>query len=147
MCNQITNNEMKTDLTKILSVSGRSGLYRYIAQGRQGVIIEALADKARICVPLSSKITTLADISIYTESGEMKLQEVFLKMNEALAGAAAPSSKADASEITVLFKKAVPDYDGSRFYISHMKKVVDWYNCLHEYASFDFEQPEQPAQE
>lgn len=138
---------MKTDLAKILSVSGRSGLYNYIAQGRQGVIIESLADGSRTSVPLSSKITTLADISIYTQTGEMKLKDVFLKLNEALAGSNAPSSKAGKDEIVALFKKAVPDYDDSRFYVSHMKKVIDWYNDLHDHASFDFEEEPQPDQE
>ncbi len=134
---------MKTDPTKILSVSGHPGLYRYIAQGRQGVIIESLSDKRRTCAPLSSKITSLADISIYTDEGELKLKEVFLKLHDALSGAEAPSSKAADSEIAALFKKAVPNYDGSRFYVSHMRKIIDWYNNLVKYASLDFAEPEE----
>lgn len=129
---------MTTDLSKILSVSGQSGLFLYISQARTGAIVESLADKKRSCFGMSSRITTLADISIYTEDGEVKLKDVFLKMKEVLGDADAPGSKAPADELKALFAKALPDYDGNRFYVSHMKKVVDWYNILKKYASLDF---------
>ena len=92
-------------------------------------------------------MTTLADISIYTTEGEMKLSEVFLKLKDVLGGAEAPASKASSDELKALFAKAVPDYDGERFYVSHMKKVVDWYNCLLKYASLDFVTPEEETSE
>lgn len=140
---------MKTDLSKILSVSGQSGLFLFLAQARSGVIAEALADKKRTCLSLSSRITTLADIAIYTDEGELKLVEVFNKLHEALGENDAPTSKASADELKALFAKAVPNYDGDRFYVSHMKKVVDWYNCLKNFASLDFavEGEEEKAEE
>ena len=95
----------------------------------------------------SAGITTLADISIYTLEGELKLKEVFLKLQSVLGDADAPSSKDDVSKIKALFDKAVPDYDGDRFYVSHMKKVVDWYNELKNYASLDFVEEEEEAAE
>lgn len=129
---------MKTDLTRILSVSGQHGLFNYVAQARNGAIVEALSDKKRTCFDMKSRITTLADISIYTNEGEMKLQEVFLKLKEALGDADAPSPKSSSEELKALFAKAIPDYDADRFYVSHMKKVVEWYNELKHFASFDF---------
>lgn len=131
---------MKTDLARILSVSGQHGLFNYIAQARNGAIVEALSDKRRTCFDMKSRITTLADISIYTSEGEMKLQEVFQKLHDALGEADAPTSKASAYELKALFLKAIPNYDGDRFYVSHMKKVVDWYNELKNFASLDFEE-------
>ena len=128
----------KTDLAKILSVSGSRGLYRYLAQARSGAIAESLADGHRTIFDLKSKITTLAHISIYTEEGELKLQEVFGKLHATLGEKDAPTSKASADELKALFAKAIPDYDGDRFYVSHMKKVVDWYNDLKNHASLDF---------
>ena len=133
---------MKTDLSKILSISGQHGLFQYLAQARTGAVVESLPDKKRTVVDAKNRITTLADISIYTTEGETKLQEVFLKMKEALGDSAAPSSKAPAAELKGLFVKAMPDYDEERFYVSHMKKVVDWYNELREYASLDFTDPD-----
>ena len=129
---------MKTDLTRILTVSGQSGLYLYLAQARSGAVVESLTDRKRTAFGMSNRITTLADISIYTDGEEMKLQEVFGKLHEVLGDQDAPGSKAPAEDIRALFEKAVPNYDRDRFYVSHMKKVVDWYNCLKNYASLDF---------
>ena len=121
---------MKTDLSKILAVSGEHGLFKFLAQARSGAIVEPLDGGDRKVFDYRSRITSLADISIYTESGELKLQEVFLKMKEVLGDKQAPDSKkAPVSEIKALFDKAIPDYDGSRFYVSHMKKVAAAPRC------------------
>ena len=133
---------MKTDLTKVLAISGQSGLYYFVSQSRTGVIVEALADKKRSNVAASGKVTSLADISIYTDEEEVKLQQVFVNMHEVLGEADAPTSKAKPEELKSLFEKAIPTYDRDRFYVSHMKKVVDWYNALKNYASLDFAEPE-----
>ena len=138
---------MKTDLSKILAISGQSGLYLYISHARNGAIVEALADKKRSSVGMTSKITSLSDISIYTEDEEVKLQQVFLNMKEVLGDADAPSAKSPADELKALFEKALPDYARDRFYVSHMKKVVEWYNALKKYASLDFVNPEEEAEQ
>ena len=134
---------MKTDLSKILSIAGQHGLFSYVAQARGGVIVEALSDKRRTMSGAKNRISSLADIAIYTVQEEMKLRDVFLKMKDVLGEGEAPSSKAPVSEIKALFERAVPDYDPDRFYVSHMKKVVDWYNELRAYASFDFVEEEE----
>ena len=133
---------MKTDLTRILAISGQSGLFNFISQSRTGVIVEGLADKKRSNVAATGKVTSLADISIYTDDEEVKLQQVFLNLKEVLGDADAPTSKASAEDLKALFEKALPTYDRDRFYVSHMKKVVDWYNCLKNNASLDFVDPE-----
>ena len=145
---------MKTDLSKILAISGQSGLFLYISQARNGAVVEALADKKRSSVGMSSKITSLADISIYTEDEEVKLQQVFLNMKDVLGEENAPSAKSAPEVLKSFFEKALPEYDRDRFYVSHMKKVVEWYNALKNYASLDFvdldaedEEAEAPEQE
>lgn len=137
---------MKTDLTRILSISGQSGLYHYVSNARNGVVVEALADGKRSSFGMSSKMTSLADISIYTDDEEVKLQQVFLNMKEVLGDADAPSAKSSADELKALFEKALPTYDRDRFYVSHMKKVVEWYNAIKKYASFDFTDPDAEAE-
>jgi len=129
---------MQTDLRKVLSVSGQRGLYMYVAQARNGVIAESLAEKKRVVFSGTSRISTLADIAIFTSEGELRLAEVFVAIKEALGEAEAPSSKASESEIVALFTKAIPDYDSDRFYLSHMRKVLDWYSEIVKYASLDF---------
>ncbi len=133
---------MKTDLTKILSVSGKSGLFLYLAQARSGVIAEALSDKKRTMLDLKSRITTLADISIFAASGEVKLKDVLLSLGKVYNGKPGPEKPSD-KELKDVFQKAVPDYDQDRFYVSHMKKVHEWYNQLVKYASLDFVEEEQ----
>ncbi|MBR1698604.1 MAG: DUF5606 domain-containing protein [Bacteroidales bacterium] len=129
---------MKTDLAKTLSIRGQHGLFNYIAQSRSGAIVESFEDKKRYNFSAGAGITSLADISIYTEEGEVKLQEVFGKMQEVLGENDAPGAKAPETELKALFAKALPTYDANRFYVSHMKKVVEWYNALKHYASLDF---------
>lgn len=138
---------MKTDLRRILSVSGQHGLYRYLAQARNGAVAENLADKKRTVFTGSSRITTLADIAIYTSEGEMKLSDVFLAIKAALGDAEAPSAKASDKEVQDFFAKAIPDYDADRFYLSHMRKVLDWYSQIVKYASLDFVSDDEESEE
>ena len=130
---------MKTDLSRILAVTGQHGLFRYVAQARNGVIAESLETGRRTVFDAHSRITTLADIAIYTNEEELKLAEVFTALQKTLDGQAAPSAKAAETELVALFGKAVPNYDADRFHVSHMRKVVGWYSELEKYASLDFE--------
>ena len=138
---------MKTDLTRILSISGQSGLFNYVSQARHGVVVESLVDGKRSSFGMTSKMTSLADISIYTDDEEVKLQQVFTNMKEVLGDDDAPSSKSTPETLKALFEKALPAYDRDRFYVSHMKKVVEWYNVLKNHASLDFTDPEAEAEE
>jgi hypothetical protein len=138
---------MKTDLTRILSISGQSGLFNYVSQARNGVVVESLLDGKRSSFGMTSKMTSLADISIYTEDEEVKLQQVFTNMKEVLGEEDAPSAKSAPETLKALFEKALPAYDRDRFYVSHMKKVVEWYNALKNFASLDFVNPEDEAEE
>lgn len=139
----------KTDLRKILSISGEHGLFEYVAQAKAGLIAENLETKRRSTFGAQARVSSLADISIYTETAEMPLKEVFRKMAEKLAGGEAMSSKSASKDIEKFFGEAVPDYDADRFYVSHMKKVLDWYNCLRQFASLEFmdEEDEEKAEE
>ena len=88
---------------------------------------------------MSARMTSLADISIYTDDEEVKLQDVFEKMHAHLGENDAPSAKSDPKVLKGLFEEALPTYDRDRLYVSHMKKVVEWYNILKNHASLDFE--------
>lgn len=138
---------MKTDLKKILAVGGQSGLFNYLAHTRKGAVIESIVTKKRISVGMDAKLTSLADISIYTDEGEAKLQQVLENMKAYLGEKDAPTSKSRPEEIKALFAEVLPNYDADRFYLSHMKKVVDWYNFLKQYASLEFVQEEDEQQE
>ena len=130
---------MKTDLSKILSVAGQHGLFLYVAPMRGGAVAEALSNHKRTAFDAHSRISTLSDIAIYTSEGEMRLADVFTAMKKAAdAGAAVPAAKASEREITGFFQTAIPNYDSDRFYLSHMRKVLDWYSELEKYASLEY---------
>ena len=133
---------MKTDLRKVLSVSGQPGLFLYVSQANNGAIVESFLTGKRPCYGLSARMTSLADISIFTTEDEIKLQEVFEKMLAVLGDKEAPAGKSDPKVLKTFFEEVLPNYDKDRFYASHMKKVVEWYNLLKTKASLDFESHE-----
>ena len=136
---------MKTNLQKILSIAGQPGLFSYLTQANAGVVVESLATKKRTVCGMSMRISSLSDISVFTEEGEVSLETMFEKMKEKLGEQAAPSSKSNPEELKKFFGEVLPDYDRDKFYVSHMKKVVEWYNVLKVFASLDFEKPEEDS--
>ena len=68
-------------------------------------------------------------------------------MAKELAGGPAPSSKSDNKVIKDFFEKVLPNYDGDRFYVSHMKNMLDWYNALQQFASLEFVDDEEENKE
>ncbi len=137
----------KTDLRKILSISGEHGLFEYVAQAKAGLIAENLETKRRTTFGAQARVSSLADISIYTETAEMPLKDVFRAIAAKLDGGESISSKAASKDIEKFFGEVVPEYDADRLYVSHMKKVLDWYNCLRQFATLDFADEEEEAEE
>ena len=137
----------KTDLKKILSVSGEHGLFAYIAQGRNGIIAESLETGNRQLFGPNAKVSALADISIYTDEADVPLREVLTAMAEKLAQGPAPDPKSDNRTIKNFFAEVIPNYDEDRFYVSHMKKILGWYEVLRTHASLDFVEEEKKEEE
>lgn len=139
---------MKTDLTKILSIGGQPGLYLYLAQSNGGVVVESLMDKQRKWTGPSARMTALSDISVYTqEEDELPLQDIFIRMKEHLKDAPAPDPRSKDTDMPGFFETVIPEYDRERFYASHMKKVLEWYNVLHAADALDFEVAEEEVKE
>ena len=136
------------DLKDIMSISGKPGLYKNIAQSKTGVIVESLIDSKRFQVFASDKISSLGEISIYTSGEDMPLREIFRLIREKHAEQPAPDHKATDKELVEFFEAIVPEYDKERFYISHMRKLASWYNMLLEKGITDFsEVAEEPTEE
>ena len=133
----------KTDLKKILSVSGEHGLYAYVAQGRNGMIAESLLTGQRKQFGPQAKVSSLADISIYTTEKEVSLREVLEAMAAKLAQGPAPDPKGNPKAVKAFFDEVIPNYDEDRFYVSHMKKILGWYEDLRAHASLEFVEDEE----
>jgi len=131
------------DLKEILSISGKPGLFKSVAQTKTGVIVESLIDNKRFQVFSSDKISSLGEISIYTSGEDMALRRVFKLMQEKETGAPVPAVTANDKELVEYFEASVPEYDKNRFYLSHMRKVIGWYHLLIEKGYNDFTEPEE----
>lgn len=124
-------------LKDIMAISGHSGLFKFISQGRQGIIVEALSDGKRSSIPTSAKASSLTDIAIFTNDGEQPLKAVLKKVREAENGGQSINHKSDDKEIKKYFEKILPDYDRERVYTSDIRKVINWYNQLQSLNMLD----------
>ena len=129
---------------RILTISGKPGLYRLLSQGRNMFIVEAVdATKKRMPVYNSDKVVMLDDIAIYTDTEEIPLREVFAKIQEKEGGVLPFDIKAATpEELVEYFESVMPDYDRDRVYLTHIKKIYAWYNILVENGVVDFTQEE-----
>lgn len=138
----------------ILAVSGKPGLYRLVSQGRGMLIVETIDDsKKRMPVGARDRVTSLNDVSMYTNEDDKPLMEIFQsiydKVNEGLA--LIDYKKANKAELAEFMGAVVPDYDRDRVHDSDIKKLVQWYNILAKGGYTEFATPaaeeEAPAAE
>ncbi|UTW62685.1 DUF5606 domain-containing protein [bacterium SCSIO 12741] len=119
------------DLSKILAVSGKGGLFEIVGQTRNGVIVQSLLDGKRYPTYANQQISALEEISIYGEVDDIPLKEVFQKIYDVENGAVTSvKPKASGADIRDYFSDIVPDFDEERVYNSDIKKVMSWYNLL-----------------
>lgn len=125
-------------LDKVLSISGKPGIYALKTQTRSGFVAESLLDGKRITVGIRHNVSILSEIAIYTLSAEKPLREVFQKIKEKEDGGPTISHKVTRDELEEYFFNLIPDYDEDRVYPSDIKKVVHWYNILQKNDMLDF---------
>lgn len=117
-------------IKKILSISGKPGLFELKVQTRTGFVAESLLDGKKITVGLRANVSLLSEIAVYTYSEEVRLAEVFkaiaTKENEGVA----LSHKESDDQLKAYFREILPEYDEDRVYTSDIKKVLNWYNLL-----------------
>lgn len=130
------------NLKDYLAISGEHGLFKFIAQGRNAIIVEHLETGKRASAHGSAKVSSLEEISIFTESEDLPLGKVFDKIFEKENGGPAPDAKADAAKLKSYFEEVLPEYDKDRVYPSDIKKVFLWYNTLHKLKLLVKEEPE-----
>lgn len=125
-------------LDKILSISGKPGLYKIIAQTRNGFIAESLIDKKKVNVNIHSNVSILSEIAVYTLTEELPLREVLKKVKEKENGQQTAISHKDSKDtLEEYFFEVLPDYDEDRVYASDIKKIVQWYNLLQSHNMLD----------
>ena len=126
-------------LDKILSISGKPGLYQLLTQTRSGFVGESLLDGKRLSVGIRHNVSVLSEIAIYTLEEEIPLREVFQKIKEKENGKkTSVSHKDDKLKLEEYFFEVLPNYDEDRVYPSDIKKIIQWYNLLVDKGFADF---------
>lgn len=135
------------DLTGIISISGQPGLYKIVAQSKNGIIVEGLSDKKRVNVYASTKVSTLSDIGMYTTGDDKPLEEIMTAIFEKEKGGPSVDAKADDKQIEKYFSEILPDYDKERVYVSNMRKLFSWYNILQATGNLKEKEEKKDAEE
>ena len=139
---------MKTiQLKDILAISGKGGLFKFIAQARNGIVVESLEDQKRHVAPATARVSSLKDIAIFTIDEEVPLADIFFMIHEKSEGKETLSHKAPVEELKIQFKELVPEYDEDRVYISDIKKVFQWYNQLQQHQLLEVIDKEEDQEE
>lgn len=133
----------------ILAITGKPGLYSLVQQGRGMLIVETIDEKKRrFPVGPRDRVTSLNDVSMYTEGDDVSLNSVFHNIKELYQGKTVDIDlkKASKDELADFMAKALPSYDRERVHLSDIKKLIQWYNLLVSNGISDFEPAEEPAE-
>lgn len=120
------------ELSKIMTISGKSGLFVVVSQAKTSVIVESLIDKKRLPVFTTEKMSMLSDINVFVEDGDIQLVEVFKKIYAKEGEKSAIDSKSDDKALKAYFEEVLPEYNKEKVYISDIRKMISWYNLLQQ---------------
>ena len=118
------------NLKGLIAISGKPGLYKVAAQGRNNIIVESLDTGKKFPAFATEKISALEDISIYTYEEDVPLSDVYDKLAEKVNFDAAISHKESSAKLREELTSFLPDFDEDRIYDSDIRKIFQWYNIL-----------------
>ena len=117
-------------IKRILSISGRPGLFKLVSQGKNMLIVESLQNGKRTPAYAHDKVVSLGDISIYTEDEDVPLADVLEAIKEKNDGKPVDVKKMDDASVRAMFAEVLPTFDEERVYTNDIRKVYTWYNQL-----------------
>lgn len=135
------------NLKDIIAISGEPGLFRFIAQGKNAIIVEHLESKKRSSAHSSAKVSSLEEISIFTDKEEMPLSKVFDLIFEKEKEGPSIDPKSEVNKLKSYFEEVLPEYAKEKVYPSDIKKVVQWYNILHKLNLLLPDEPEKDPEQ
>ncbi|MBO7468294.1 MAG: DUF5606 domain-containing protein [Bacteroidaceae bacterium] len=137
-------------LREILTISGKPGLYKLLSSGKKMLIVEAIDEThKRMPVHGTDKVVSLGDIAMYTDSDEVPLWQILETMKAKYEGAKCDidPKKASNDELAAFFAEVLPNYDRDRVYMTHVSKLIQWYNILVGNGFTDFKPEEEEEEE
>ena len=116
----------------ILTISGKSGLFKLISQSKNSAIVESITEHT--CMPLfmSHRASSLEEIYLFTNEGTLPLKDVMKRIHSYANGGKAIDYKAPEAEVRKYMEEVLPDYDREKVHYSDMKRLFMWYNILHD---------------
>ena len=136
-------------LQTILAISGKPGLYKLVSRGKMNLIVEALDETHhRIPAFATDRVTSLADIAMYTDADDVPLMDILAKMRDKEEGKECSLNfkKCSSKELRAYFGEVLPNFDGDRVHDSDIKKLIQWYNILIKAGITNFEETMSPTQ-
>ena len=136
-------------LQTILAISGKPGLYKLVSRGNNNLIVEAVDEThRRIPVFASDRVTSLADIAMFTDSEDVPLWQVLSNLRNLEEGKVSSLNykKASANDLQEYFAQVLREIDRDRVHYSDIKKLIQWYNILVSNGISDFEKDMQPTE-
>ncbi len=140
-------------IQEIIAIAGKPGLYRIIVTNRANLVVESMLDKKRISIPGTSRISSLADITMYTTGEDVLLMDVLNRIADKTGDSEVPSAKAEMQVIRDFVDGIIPELDRERVYNSDLKKLIQWFSILRTNSAFPLEsevvddEPEEGATE
>ncbi|MBR4156562.1 MAG: DUF5606 domain-containing protein [Bacteroidales bacterium] len=136
------------DLSKVVTISGKPGLFLVTSSGAGKLVVESLLDGKRTPAFANDKISSLEEISIFTTGDDKPLKEVFVSIHEKIGdNIGFDPKRVSPVELREKFMLVLPEYDEDSVYQSDMKKVFQWYQLLNDKGLLDFTVEEAKAEE
>ena len=136
------------DLSKVVTISGKPGLFLVTSSGAGKLVVESLLDGKRTPAFANDKISSLEEISIFTTGDDKPLKEVFVSIHEKLGdNIGFDPKRVSPVELKEKFMLVLPEYDEDSVYQSDMKKVFQWYQLLNDKGLLDFTVEEEKTEE
>ena len=125
-----TTKEM--DLSNILAIAGKPGLFKLVSQTKTGAVVESLLDGKRTPAFKNDKISSLSEICMFTNDEDYPLSEVFRNIytKENKGQVSIDYKKVSNRDLYAYFSEVLPNMDEERVYPSDVKKALSWYNLL-----------------
>ena len=136
-------------LQTILSIAGKPGLYKLVSRGKSNLIVESL-DETHKRQPAfaTDRVTSLADIAMFTDSEDVPLGEILTKLRDKENGKVVSLNwrKASAKELQAYFGEVLPNFDRDRVHNSDIKKLLQWCEILVKAGETNFEEDMKPTE-
>lgn len=120
------------DLSKIVAIGGKPGLFKLISQSKNGFIVENIEKKNRLSISQQQQVSLLENIAIYTYEDDIPLKDVFTLIAKKENVKECINPKEDKNKLREYMLSILPNYDEERVYDSDLKKLFRWYNILLE---------------